>query len=393
MSPPRRAIDMNKLAVCLIWIGSIGVAGYALFAYAARPVGSTVHPAMMAVYAEHRVAILTHIVCSALTLLLGPLQFVPSIRARYPRLHRVSGRVYLGVGVLGGGCAGLYMAFHAFGGWVSTTGFAALAVLWLGTAALLPSPVATREQLLSAHSETYLDSVLTGTVSPEIMRRIGLPWSETLVARSRATVGGSLAAARAALQYGISGQLAGGTHHAHRDFGSGFCVFNDLAVTALTLLDEGQVSRVAIIDLDVHQGDGNAAILGADPRVFTLSVQGARNFPFRRVPGTLDVELPDGTDDAAYLAALREPLARVLAFRPDIVLYLSGADPLKEDTLGRLSLTHAGLIDRDRTVFETFERAGIPISVAVGGGYAKPIELTVTAYANTFHVARRVFNF
>lgn len=263
----------------------------------------------------------------------------------------------------------------------------------LGTAALLPSPVATREQLLSAHSETYLDSVLTGTVSPEIMRRIGLPWSETLVARSRATVGGSLAAARAALQYGISGQLAGGTHHAHRDFGSGFCVFNDLAVTALTLLDEGQVSRVAIIDLDVHQGDGNAAILGADPRVFTLSVQGARNFPFRRVPGTLDVELPDGTDDAAYLAALREPLARVLAFRPDIVLYLSGADPLKEDTLGRLSLTHAGLIDRDRTVFETFERAGIPISVAVGGGYAKPIELTVTAYANTFHVARRVFNF
>lgn len=263
----------------------------------------------------------------------------------------------------------------------------------LGTAALLPSPAASRAQLLLAHSEAYLDSVLIGTVSPQIMRRIGLPWSETLVARSRATVGGSLAAARAALQDGMSGQLAGGTHHAHRDFGSGFCVFNDLAVTALALLEEKQVSRVAIVDLDVHQGDGNASILGADPRIFTLSVQGARNFPFRRVPGTLDIELPDGTDDAAYLDAIGEPLSRVLAFRPDIVLYLSGADPLKEDTLGRLALTHAGLMDRDRMVFETFRRAGIPVSVAVGGGYAKPIELTVRAYANTFHVARRVFNF
>ncbi len=263
----------------------------------------------------------------------------------------------------------------------------------LGTAALCPSPSASREHLLLAHSETYLDSVLTGTVPPEIMRRIGLPWSETLVARSRATVGGSLAAARAALEHGISGQLAGGTHHAHRDFGSGFCVFNDLAVTALTLLGEGMVSRVAIVDLDVHQGDGNASILGAEPRVFTLSVQGARNFPFRRVPGTLDIELPDGTDDAAYLAALHEPLARMLAFRPDLVLYLSGVDPLKEDALGRLSLSHAGLMDRDRLVFETCKRAGIPVSIAVGGGYAKPIDLTVTAYANTFHVARHVFNF
>ncbi len=262
----------------------------------------------------------------------------------------------------------------------------------LGGASLLPSPSATREELLRAHSETYLDSVLTGTVQPDIMRRIGLPWSETLVARSRATVGGSLAAARAALEHGISGQLAGGTHHAHRDFGSGFCVFNDLAVTALTLLDEGRFARVAIVDLDVHQGDGNAAILGADPRVFTLSVQGARNFPFRRVPSTLDVELPDGTGDDAYLAALREPLERVLAFRPDIILYLSGADPLREDTLGRLSLSLAGLAARDSLLLETCRSAGIPVSIAVGGGYAKPIDLTVTAYANTFESARRVFN-
>lgn len=252
---------------------------------------------------------------------------------------------------------------------------------------LLPSPVATREQLLRAHSHAYLDAMLAGTVAPDIMRRIGLPWSETLVARSRATVGGSLAAARAALADGLSGQLAGGTHHAHRDFGSGFCVFNDLAVTALTLLDEGRVARIAIVDLDVHQGDGNAAILGTDPRVFTLSVQGARNFPFHRVPGTLDVELPDGTGDADYLAAMHEPLARVLAFRPDLVLYLSGVDPLREDTLGRLSLTHAGLMERDKLVFRTFRKAGIPVSIAVGGGYAKPIDHTVTAYANTFRIA------
>lgn len=263
----------------------------------------------------------------------------------------------------------------------------------LGSAELLASPLATREQLLRAHSETYLDAVLTGTVPQDVMRRIGLPWSETLVARSRATVGGSLAAAKAALEYGMSGQLAGGTHHAHRDFGSGFCVFNDLAVTALTLLDEGRVSRVAIVDLDVHQGDGNAAILGADPRVFTLSVQGARNFPFRRVPSTLDIELQDGTGDDAYLAALREPLARVLAFRPSIVLYLSGADPLKEDTLGRLSLSLGGLFARDRLVFETFRHAGIPVSIAVGGGYARPIGITVEAYSNTFRAARHVFGF
>jgi acetoin utilization deacetylase AcuC-like enzyme len=211
-----------------------------------------------------------------------------------------------------------------------------------------------------------------------------------LMQRSCATVGGSLAAARASLEHGISGQLAGGTHHAHHAFGSGYCVFNDLAVATLTLLDEGRVSRVAIVDLDVHQGDGNAAILGADPRVFVLSIQGAKNFPFRRVPASLDVDLPDGTDDADYMRALVDALEAVTAFRPDLVLYLSGADPLAEDTLGRLSLTHAGLIDRDRYVLETFARRGVPVSIAIGGGYAVPITLTVDAYANTFRTAATV---
>lgn len=260
----------------------------------------------------------------------------------------------------------------------------------LGRATLAPSPSASRDNLLLAHDSSYVDAMLAGALPPDAMRRIGLPWSETLMQRSRATVGGSLAAARAALVHGISGQLAGGTHHAHRDFGSGYCVFNDLAVAALTLLGEGRVSRIAIVDLDVHQGDGNAAILGADPRVFVLSIQGAKNFPFRRVPASLDVELPDGTDDVDYMRALVDALEAVSSFRPELVLYLSGADPLAEDTLGRLSLTHQGLIERDRFVLETFARRGVPVAIAIGGGYAQPIGLTVDAYANTFRTAADV---
>lgn len=263
----------------------------------------------------------------------------------------------------------------------------------LGRAGLVAAPIATRDDLLRAHDADYVDAVFDGSLAPDIVRRIGLPWSPTLVTRARATVGGSLAAARSALRNGISGQLAGGTHHAHRAFGSGYCVFNDLAVAALTLLAENAVGRVAIVDLDVHQGDGNSAILAAEPGAFVLSIQGAKNFPFRRVPSTLDVDLPDGTADRAYLHALAEALEPVIAFRPDLVLYLAGVDPLREDTLGRLSLTHDGLMERDRFVFETFRRRGVPVSVAIGGGYAKPISLSVEAYANTFRVAREVYGF
>ena len=262
----------------------------------------------------------------------------------------------------------------------------------LGTADLVAAVPAGRDELLRAHSPEYVDAMLSGTVAADGMRRIGLPWSQTLVDRSRATVGGALASARAALEYGISGQLAGGTHHSHRDFGSGFCVFNDLAVAALTLLDTGAVARLAIVDTDVHQGDGNAAILGADPRVFILSVQGAKNFPFRRVPGTLDVDLPDGTEDAAYLATLAAALEPVVAFRPQLVFYLSGADPLAEDRLGRLSLSHKGLMMRDRLVMETFKMRAVPLAIAIGGGYAEPISASVTAYANTFRVAADIWN-
>ncbi len=262
----------------------------------------------------------------------------------------------------------------------------------LGGARLMRSPIATLAELSRAHDPAYVAAVLNGTLSSDIQRRIGLPWSETLAARSRATTGGSLAAARSALETGLSGQLAGGTHHAHRDFGSGYCVFNDLAVAALNLLADGGVERIAIIDLDVHQGDGNAALLADNPAVFVLSIHGEKNFPFRKVPSTLDVGLPDGTEDTAYMHALAGALEHIAEFRPELVLYLSGVDPLKSDTLGRLSLTFDGLEERDRLVFQFCRRRGIPVSIAIGGGYANPISDSVQAYANTFRVAREVFN-
>ncbi|HRK19139.1 MAG TPA: histone deacetylase [Hyphomicrobiaceae bacterium] len=261
----------------------------------------------------------------------------------------------------------------------------------LARATLVPSPIAAREDLLRAHADGYVDAMLDGNVTPDAMRRIGLPWSETLVLRSRATVGGAIASARSALEHGISGQLAGGTHHAHTDFGSGFCVFNDLAVAARTLIETGRVARLAIVDTDVHQGDGTAAILGGDERIFLLSIQGERNFPFRRVPSTLDVELADGTRDDDYLAALAPALDRVLAHRPDIVFFLSGADPLKEDRLGRLDLTHEGLARRDALVLGACKDHGIPVSIAIGGGYAEPIEASVRGYLGTFEVASRLY--
>lgn len=255
---------------------------------------------------------------------------------------------------------------------------------------LVPGTPAERNDLLRAHAPNYIDAVFDGSLDKDIIRRIGLPWSPTLVRRSRATVGGAIDAARSALATGISGQLAGGTHHAHRDFGSGFCVFNDLAVAALTLLAERKAERVAILDVDVHQGDGNAAILRDNPSVFVVSLHGAKNFPFRRVPSDLDIDLPDETEDHAYLHALADILPAIAAFRPDILLYLSGVDPLKEDKLGRLSLTHEGLAERDRMVLEFARRRGIPVSIAIGGGYADPISISVEAYANTFRVARDV---
>lgn len=256
---------------------------------------------------------------------------------------------------------------------------------------LVASDPATRDQLLNAHDQVYIDAVLDGTLSREAQRRIGFPWSQSLVNRSTAVVGGAIGSAKMALTAGVSGQLAGGTHHAHRDFGAGFCVFNDLAVAALTLLDNGQVDRIAILDADVHQGDGNAAILGPEPRVFVASIHSASNYPFRKVPSDLDIALADGTDDSSYALALDHALRAIERFRPELLLYLSGVDGLAADRLGRLSLTHDGLLARDRTVFAFCRRHGLPVSIAIGGGYADPIAESVRAYANTFRSAREVF--
>ena len=167
-------------------------------------------------------------------------------------------------------------------------------------------------------------------------------------------------------------------------------MFNDLAVAALTLLAEGRVERIAILDVDVHQGDGNSAILKDEPRVLVVSLQGEKNFPFRRVASDLDVELPDGTSDRDYLHALADVLPVIDAFRPELLLYLSGVDPLKQDRLGRLDLTHDGLAERDRMVFEYCRLRGLPVSIAIGGGYADPISDSVRAYANTFRIAHEV---
>lgn len=255
---------------------------------------------------------------------------------------------------------------------------------------LIEAEPASRGELLRAHTAEYVDAILDGSIDDKRMRRIGLPWSPELVARARASVGAQLAAAKAALVDGIAGALSGGTHHARADEGAGYCVFNDIAVAARALLDDGAVARVAVVDLDVHQGDGTAAILGGEPRAYLLSMHGANNFPFRKVPSTVDIELPDGTEDAAYLAALADALPPLLAFRPDLVFYQAGVDPLAEDKLGRLALTLDGLMTRDRMVLEACRARRIPVTLSLGGGYAQPIERSVDAYLNTWRVVRDV---
>jgi acetoin utilization deacetylase AcuC-like enzyme len=252
-------------------------------------------------------------------------------------------------------------------------------------------PMPSAETLMLAHTHEYVAAVLNGTLNEFQIRKIGFPYSEALVKRSLATVGGALAAAEEALRSGVSGNLAGGTHHAFADSGEGYCVFNDLAVVTKYLLTVQKVRRVAIVDLDVHQGNGNATILGGRDDVFIFSMHGAKNYPFRKVPSTIDIDLPDGTSDKEFLSILKEYLPKVFAFKPDIVLYQAGVDPLKEDALGRLSLTHEGLQERDRLVLKECRKHGIPVSLALGGGYAKPIDLTVEAHVGTYKAVREVF--
>lgn len=254
-----------------------------------------------------------------------------------------------------------------------------------------PAPV---ELVELVHERAYVRAVVDGSIDPRAMRTIGFPWSEEVVRRSLTSVHGTVLAARDALAggSGIGANLAGGTHHAFRDRGAGYCVFNDLAIAATALLGEGRVRRVLIVDVDVHQGDGTAAIFAGDDRVFTCSLHGARNFPFRKERSDLDVELPDGTEDAAYLAALTGALEEAWRrARPEVVFLQGGVDGLREDKLGRLALTHAGLRARDRLILETAKRRAVPIVLTLGGGYAEPIDASVEGHVGTYEVARSVF--
>ena len=258
---------------------------------------------------------------------------------------------------------------------------------------LMPAPEAETADILRAHDREYVHAFERGSLDDRAIRRIGFPWSEGLVRRVRATMGGAVASARAALDHGISGQLAGGTHHAHRDFGSGYCIYNDQAVAALWALEQRGINRVAIIDLDVHQGDGTAAILRGNPGTLVFSLHGEKNFPFRKQHSDIDIALPDGMEDEDYLQVLEENLPRVFAFSPDLVLYQAGVDALASDRLGRLSLSTAGLVARDQMVLLACFRAGLPVCMAIGGGYADPIEQSVAAYINTYRVAKSIYGF
>jgi len=235
--------------------------------------------------------------------------------------------------------------------------------------------IAGRDVLALAHTADYVDAYLNGTLDERAMRRIGFPWSPALVRRTCAAVGGTLLTAQLALQTGLACHTAGGTHHAYRDFGSGFCIFNDIAVATRFVQAAGLAERVLVVDLDVHQGDGTASIFADDPTVFTFSIHCSVNFPYRKQRSTLDVELPAGAGDAPYLAALTHHLPPILDnFRPHLVFYDAGVDPHAEDLLGKLALSDDGLARRDGYVLGECRRRGIPVAGVIGGGYSRDID-------------------
>ncbi|HSM57896.1 MAG TPA: histone deacetylase [Candidatus Sulfomarinibacteraceae bacterium] len=247
---------------------------------------------------------------------------------------------------------------------------------------------ASDEQLQLAHTAEYVARVREGRLTRREIRRIGFPWTPQLVERSRRSVGSTIAAGRAALQEGVAVNLAGGTHHAGPDWGQGYCVFNDAAVAARVLQAEGLARRVVVLDCDVHQGNGTAAIAAGDETLFTFSIHGANNFPFHKEESDLDIGLPDGAGDEAYLAALERGVRQALArARADVAIYLAGADPHVGDRLGRLALSKAGLAARDRLVFDRCREAGLPVVVTMAGGYGRRVEDTVDIHFQTVRAA------
>ena len=261
---------------------------------------------------------------------------------------------------------------------------------------LEPALPATDGELALAHTPSYVSAVAEGTLSAALQREIGFPWSEAMVERARRSVGATISAARAALASGVAANLAGGTHHATADKGGGYCVFNDAAVAARLMQAEWhrahrQLLRVAIIDLDVHQGNGSAAIFTDDPTVFTLSIHGAKNFPFRKERSDIDIDLPDGCTDQPYLEALDGALAELWQRHgqspPGLVFYVAGADAHEGDRLGRLKLSTEGLAERDRRVFAALRARRIPVAVAMAGGYGRVIDDTVQVHLGTLRAA------
>jgi acetoin utilization deacetylase AcuC-like enzyme len=260
--------------------------------------------------------------------------------------------------------------------------------------ALAEPPAATWDELALVHDAGYLERVRDGALEPLAQRRIGFPWSPGMVERSRRSVGATIAAGGVALAeaaergWGVAANLAGGTHHAYPGHGEGFCVFNDAAVAIRVLQRAGRIRRAVVLDCDVHQGNGTAAVFASDPSVFTFSVHGARNYPFRKERSTLDVELPDGAGDDVFLAALELHVPQILAdFRPELAVYLAGADPWRDDRFGRLGLSKDGLAERDRRVLGACREAGVPVAVTMAGGYARDTEDTVDIHVATLRVA------
>jgi acetoin utilization deacetylase AcuC-like enzyme len=253
-----------------------------------------------------------------------------------------------------------------------------------------PTPV-TLAQALLVHTEDYVSRLCKGQLASNELRRLGLPWSESLVRRSFYACGGTLAAARTAVEDGIASNLAGGTHHAFADRGEGFCVLNDVAIAIRTLRHEGIINRAAIVDCDVHQGNGTATIFSGDSGVFTFSMHGAKNYPLFKVHSSLDIELPDGTNDATYLEILAASLPAVFAHDPEVIFYLAGADPFIDDKLGRLALTFAGLKQRDELVLKECYQREIPVTTVMSGGYGRNINDTVEIHCNTIRSVKSVF--
>lgn len=256
-----------------------------------------------------------------------------------------------------------------------------------------PQPVDT-SLLLLAHDADYVDRFLAGELSEKEEKRIGLtPWTPAMIERTLVLMGGAVEATEHAVQTGgFSGNMAGGTHHAHRDFGSGYCVFNDLAVCALHALEHLGVERVAILDLDVHQGDGTATMLADEPRACTISVHCSTNFPFRKSVSDHDLPVPPESGDEVYLNTVREAVDLCEAFEPELILYQAGVDALEADALGKLNVSREGMRQRNHLVFEAAEALGVPLVVFMGGGYAKPIDASLDAFYDLFTDAAAWYN-